>query len=95
MKITLYDFEPSTKEFEIGELEDIVSIEIMILSGDELACVTYKDRTVSWFDSSEDRFTDYYDGGYTIYDIADGTNIIDAWKERKDSYDNNWWDLVG
>ena len=95
MEITLFDFESTTKTFEIGELEDICMIEITVLSGDEIATVWYKDYTLRRFDSSDNRFIDYHDDEYRIYDIADGTNVIDAWKEREDSYDNNWWDLIG
>ena len=97
MEISLfdYDYESEMKTFDIGELDSIVKIEIMILSGDEIALVWYKDHTLKRFDSSDSRVIDYYDGEYTVYDIADGTNIIDAWKQRKSSYDWKWLDFVG
>ena len=95
MEIVLFDYEATKKTFDIGELKDVSKIEIIILSGDETAEVYYKDSAMAWFDSSDDRVIDYYDDIYTVYDIADGTNIIDAWMKREDSYDNNWWNYVG
>jgi len=90
-----YDYESEIKTFDIGELDSIVKIEIIILSGDEIALVRYKDHTLKLFDSSDSRVIDYYDSEYTVYDIADGPNIIDAWKQRKSSYDWKWLDFVG
>lgn len=96
MEIVLFDYNATKKTFDIGEFKDISKIEITILSGDETAKVFYKDTTIAWFDSSNDRRIDYYDGRYTIYDIADGTNIIDAWLKRENSYDDrSWWNYVG
>ena len=95
MEITLFDYDENVKTFDIGELNDIRMINIMILSGDEVASAYYKDGSTARFDSSNVRMIDYYDGEYCIYDIADDTNVIDAWKERKDSYDHSWWNLIG
>ena len=95
MEIALFDYEATKKTFDIGELKDISKIEITILSGDETAEVYYKDSAILWFDSSDDRLIDHCDDVYIVYDIADGTNIIDAWMKREDSYDNNWWNYVG
>lgn len=81
MEITLLDYDDNVKTFEIGELNDIRRINIKILSGDEVAFVYYKDGSTKRFDSSNGRVIDCYIGECCIYDIADGTNIIDAWKE--------------
>lgn len=95
MEITLFDFESETKTFDIGDLDSISEIEILVLSGDEIALVWYKDHTSKQFDSSDSRIIDYYDGSYIVYNVANETNFVDAWKERKDSYDYSWIDLVG
>lgn len=51
MKLKLMDYMDRTKEFEIGDIDDILRIDIRILSGDEIAIVTYMNGDKEKFDS--------------------------------------------
>lgn len=70
MIITIYDYRNDTKEITLPDKE-ISEISVTILSGDETGFVKFIDDTKIRFDASDDRFTDYYDGMYTL----EGENI--------------------
>lgn len=70
MIIAIYDFQNDTKEITLPDKE-IVEIFISILSGDETGFVKFVDGTKIKFDASDSRFTDFYDGMYTV----EGENI--------------------
>ena len=67
------------------KIEDIYSLYVIVLSGDELVRAIMKDGTQKAFDSAvlcnDIRNTDYFDGEYVVHkdDLAE-------WSERKDSY---------
>lgn len=88
MKLTLIDFERNVLTVDVGDIKDIARISITILSGDEVAFVTYKDGATNVFDSSSTRIIDYWDGEYTVYDVSTGVNLLDDdhWKTRGTSY---------
>ena len=88
MKLRLIDFKKDELLVDVGNIEDIVRISITILSGDEVAFVTYKDGTTNVFDSSFTRIIDYWDGEYTVYDVSTGVNLLDDdhWETRRTSY---------
>ena len=65
-RIVLVDFQSERKEFKIKNFENVVTIEIKILSGDEVAKIIYKDGSIITFDSSGDRFMNYYDDDYHL-----------------------------
>ena len=44
----------------------IIAISVTILSGDETIDVYYEDGTVEYFDSSDDRIEDHFDGNYVV-----------------------------
>lgn len=95
MKLELLNYMSKKMEVEIGELNDIARIDIEVVTGDEIARVIYKDYSTDEFDSdTSGRMADYPDGGYTIYNITDGTNLLDdeKWKNRKGSYEYIWGD---
>lgn len=65
MIITIYDYQNDAKEITLPDKE-IVEILVNILSGDETGFVKFVDGTKIKFDASDDRFTNYYDGMYTL-----------------------------
>ena len=44
----------------------ILAISVTILSGDETIDVYYEDGTVEYFDSSNNRIEDHFDGNYVV-----------------------------
>lgn len=87
--IKLYDYRGEATEFVIYDFELVHAIDITVLSGDEVAAVTYNDGHIVTFDGATSmRLENYYDGRYTIYfngmiDIVEDDKFIN----RKDSYD--------
>lgn len=73
-------------------LEQIASIYIDVLTGDEIAIVCYKDGRVERFDSSYSRTMTFEDGGYLLYgkDEDGDINLLSAFNRRTSSY-WNWW----
>ena len=91
MQITLMNYNDEKTAFEVGELQDIATMEIEIVSGDEILCVTYNDGSSATFDTGLDRIMDFYDGDYVLYDKNAETNLLDDenWLNRADSYTYN------
>ena len=81
MVITVYDWnnKPKFIDVPVESIDDIVSIDIRILSGDEAGAINLKDGTTILFDASDDRCMTYYDGDYTLSDPED----IRKWIEFK------------
>lgn len=88
MILKLLDYANDPTEHDIGNLEDIATIGITVVTGDEIATVTYKDNTVKTFDSSVTRITAYFDDEYEIYRSGQSDNLIDNPKfiNRTNSY---------
>lgn len=89
--ITLLDY--NGKKREITPSKPFKAIRIEVVSGDEIAFVTYDDNTVESFDSSDCRIMNYFDYEYMLYDEERDINIYDFWVTRKDSYDMEGWTL--
>ena len=70
----------------------VKSIEITIMSGDEVASVIYEDGTQDIYDSAtmcgNYRIVDYFDDEYTLYSVPDGIDLIDKFDKRKATYWN-------
>ena len=71
MNKTIYirDYESNKVKVEVPDWEDVESIDVTVLTGDEILDVyySYYDDNVSLtFDSSYDRLHDFYDGGYEL-----------------------------
>ena len=73
----------------------VKSIEITILSGDEIASVIYEDGTQDIYDSAklcdDGRVVDYFDDEYTLYSVPDKIDLIDKFDKRKTTY----WNYLG
>jgi len=89
MTITLMDYADRKVTHDIGDIENIGTIDIEVITGDEIAVVTYKDGTIKRFDSSDSRIYDFYDNEYEIYNAETGVNYLnsDEFLKRESSYD--------
>lgn len=87
-ELILFDYECNECHtgIDLDDIDDILRIDIEVLSGDEIARVLYKDGDMKEFDSSEDREIDFEDNEYCIYQ-AGVKNEIDDWLKRANSYD--------
>lgn len=76
-------------------LEKLKSIQIKVLSGDEIATVKYKDGRTETYDSSivgGKRSHDEFDDEYILYRDGDDESSVLMWLFRPDSYDKRWAD---
>ena len=89
MKIKLLDYETKTKVVDVGDIKEIGSMYIEVLSGDEVLVVVYKDYTIKTFDSSDTRCEDRHEGRYLIYNEQLGINLL----KDKDFYDDLWIEI--
>lgn len=74
-------------------LEKLTSIQITVLSGDEIATVKYKDGRTETYDSSivgGKRSHDEFDDKYILYRDGDDESSVLMWLFRSDSYDKRW-----
>lgn len=87
MELTLLNYNGDKTVVDIGNIEDIARMDIEIVSGDEILEVVRKDFTKASV-ASDCAFMSFYDGEYKIYDITDGTSLINdpKWLNRKSSY---------
>lgn len=76
-------------DVDIGKLDDVLRISVLVLSGDEILKVLKRDGSQIEEDSDRhERSVNFYDGEYTIYDPSLGVNKIEEWNKRKNS--NEW-----
>ena len=93
MELTLMNYASKKVSVDIGNREDIADIFISVISGDEIANITYKDYSHKSFDSADLtngwRMMDSNDGGYFAYNFKEENNLIDnpKWVNRTSSYD--------
>lgn len=85
--IELYDYQGNKTTVDIGNLEDIYLIQMLVFSGDETLIVIHNDGSVEYFDSSSTRSNDYFDSYYIVY-MPNRKNLLanDDWLNREDSY---------
>ena len=84
MQITLVNYESTRINFNLKD-KPINSIKIRVVSGDEIAIITYTDNRTDVFDSDikEERKVDYFDGEYYLW-----SDLIDTFSQLKGaSYD--------
>lgn len=94
MNLTIMNYRDEKVDIDIGD--NVATITINVISGDEVAEVTYKDFTRKWYDSSvycqNLRALNFYDESYEVYNFQNAENLIDnpLWKNRETSYDLSW-----
>ena len=64
--IKIYDF--LNEEKIISITKPIDSIEVSVISGDEVITINYQDGTSENHDASDDRYLDLYDGFYIVFE---------------------------
>ena len=89
MKIKLFDCEDNIKIVDVGDIKEIGSMYIEVISGDEVLFVVYKNYVIKEFDSSNTRCEDRHESRYLIYNEQIGINLLkdEDFLYRKDSYD--------
>ena len=88
-ELVLLDFDNNKTKtgVDLNNLDDVLRIDIRVISGDEMAHITYKNGKAIAFDgTTEPRVMDFDDGEYCIYQ-AGVKNDIDEWLKRENSYD--------
>lgn len=95
MYLRIYDYKNRAKDIELPDKE-IQTIEVTVLSGDEVVEVTFKDGSVEEYDSSDSRLMDFYDGSYEVAEdmIKKWMNFtpsgrITASDERRDQFEHD------
>lgn len=88
MTVKLLDYAGKAVEVDVGDINDIGSMRIRVVTGDEILTVVHKDFTVEEFDSSGCRMRDFWDGEYEIYSATTGLNELnrEAFINRTSSY---------
>ena len=92
MKIKLLGYKSKTSFVDVGDIEEIESMYIDVISGDEVLVVVYKDYTIKEFNSSNTRCKDHLDARYPIYNEPIGLNLLkdENFLNRRDSYSYLW-----
>lgn len=93
MKIKLLGYKNKTSFVDVGDIKEIESMDIDVITGDEVLVVLYKDYTIKKFDSSNTRCEDHLDARYPIYNKITGLNLLkdEDFLNRKGSYDYLWF----
>jgi len=90
LELMTYDKRKYKTDVDLDKLDEIDTIVISVITGDEIATVHYKDGHEDVIDSDiladGKRFHDEFDGIYILY--SDGTNRLEEFKKREDTY---WW----
>ena len=88
MTVKLLDYAGKAFEADVGDINNIGSMSIRVVTGDEILTVVNKDFTVRTFDSSSDWLHDFHDGKYDIYNAATGFSMLNkaAFMNRTSSY---------
>lgn len=87
LEIMDWDNNKTTTDIDLDDLKQISRIEILVLTGDEIVTVHFKDGSEKTYDSSHSRLNDFYDGQIVIYDEAIGLDRLEEFQKRKTSYD--------
>lgn len=90
LEIMDYKNDKTKTTIDLNKLDEIQSIRIEIITGDEICEVQYKNGKRETFDSSNERIQDFFDDSYVLYDVLDNTNFIEEFKKRENSYDTDF-----
>ena len=87
MIIKILNYNNETKNIDIGPIENILRIDVNVISGDEVLDIIYTNGA-KWSVDEEDRYEDYHDGHYPVY-IRGTLNLLEdpAFINRKSSYE--------
>lgn len=89
MTVKLLDYRGESVEVDIGDFDNVARMTMVVVSGDEVLNVIYKDYNVKIFDSCDTRRENYYDTEYEVYDFGNpGPNLLNDVKfmNRTSSY---------
>lgn len=94
MKITIMNYENKKIDVEIPD-NKLYSVDIAIISGDEIAIATYNNGDMQVYDSAAllnlPRVLDFYDGKSCLYnalwDDAEKAERMACFNNRENSYD--------
>ena len=89
MNVKLLDYSGKEVVVDVGNIEDIAVMSIIVMTGDEILTVIYKDHSKKIFDSSECRIGCFHDDVYDIYNVNDGTNMLN--NEKFVNRTNTYW----
>lgn len=82
-RVLLRDYMDRKIQAVITDFEKVELIGVLIITGDEILVVRYKDEHTEWIDSSDDRIANYFDG---LYELP--LDMVDAFSEFEgSSYD--------
>jgi len=82
----LLDYSGAKKNIDIN-FKDVDFATIVVVSGDEILDVVFKNGESHSFDSSEDRIFDFFDGSYVLISKGEWRIDPDKWNLRISSYD--------
>lgn len=90
-EIEIMDYRGKKTTIKIRNFNDVVKLQVEVISGDEVLHILYKDYSQETYDScymlNNSRMINYFDFFYTIYDITENVDRIEKWAKRKSSYD--------
>ena len=93
MEIKLLGYKNKISFVDVGDIKEIGSMYIEVISGDEVLFVVYKNYIIKEFDSSHTRCKDHLDARYPIYNKLIGLNLLknEKFLNRRGSYDYLWF----
>ena len=83
--VFIMDYRGNKEEIDIN-IEDVLVMDVIVKTGDEILNVLYKDGHRERYDSSNCRGRDFYDGEYEVINRLCGTDELDSWLSRKSVY---------
>lgn len=87
MKIFAMDWESKKHEIDV-DVEDVTSVDVTVVSGDEILSIVTKSGIQHTYDAGVGRrIMNFYDGEYTVTEKKLG-----EWMGRKSSYEWLWRD---
>lgn len=85
-EIIIRDYAGKTTKINVEKFENVLKIDVTVISGDEILRVLYEDLSEITYDSSDCRIMDFYDGYFSIYKKGK-LDLIDKFSKRISSYD--------
>lgn len=88
MTINIIDYAGNKTPIDIGDLDNVLTLAIRVITGDEILTVVDKNGKIDEYDSSDGRINNYFDDSYIVFNRAEGINLLEDpnFMEREDSY---------